>query len=135
MPVQAGCPSARPLCHLPRHGRPDVQAVGNAGYSASALRDLYVPGERDRFEALTGDWVLHMETATVIDEGDHQTVCLPKSFHLSSRTVVVRQAGEAIVLEPLKSKTWPDGFFNSIHITDPTFSRPDQGALPPVKPL
>ena len=76
-----------------------------------------------------------METATVIHEGECQTVRLPKGFHLSSPTVGVRHEGEAIVLEPLKPKTWPEGFFDSIHITDPAFSRPDQGQLPPVRPL
>ena len=75
-----------------------------------------------------------METATVIHEGECQTVRLPKGFHLSTTTVGVRHEGEAIVLEPLKPKAWPKGFFDSIHITDPAFVRPDQGQLPPVKP-
>jgi len=76
-----------------------------------------------------------METATVIHEGEFQTVRLPKGFHLSATTVSVRHEGEAIVLEPLKANAWPEGFFDSIHINDPAFSRPDQGQLPPVKPL
>ena len=76
-----------------------------------------------------------METATVIHEGECQTVRLPKGFHISTPTVGIRHEGETIVLEPMKSKTWPDGFFDSIHITDPAFFRPDQGQLPPVKPL
>jgi hypothetical protein len=49
--------------------------------------------------------------------------------------VGVRHDGETIVLEPLRPKAWPADFFASIHITDPAFSRPDQGKLPPVKPL
>ncbi len=76
-----------------------------------------------------------METATVIHEGECQTVRLPKGFHLSTETVGVRHEGEAIVLEPLKPKDWPEGFFDSIHIADPAFARPDQGHLPPVKSL
>ena len=75
-----------------------------------------------------------METATVIVEGDRQTVRLPKSIHLP-KEVFVRQEGESVVLEPAKPKTWPKGFFESIHITDPAFTRPDQGQLPPVKDL
>jgi virulence-associated protein VagC len=75
-----------------------------------------------------------METATVIDQGECQTVRLPKGFHLPT-TVGVRHDGEAIVLEPLKPKAWPEGFFDPIHITDPAFSRPDQGQPPPVQPL
>jgi virulence-associated protein VagC len=76
-----------------------------------------------------------METATVIREGEFQTVRLPKGFHLSTPTVGVRHEGEAIVLEPLRPAAWPEGFFDSIHITDPAFVRPDQGQLPLVKSL
>ncbi|HEX3625989.1 MAG TPA: hypothetical protein VGN23_10645 [Verrucomicrobiae bacterium] len=75
-----------------------------------------------------------METATVIVEGDRQTVRLPKSIHLPEE-VFVRQEGESVVLEPAKPKTWPKGFFESIHITNPAFARPDQGQLPLVKDL
>jgi virulence-associated protein VagC len=74
-----------------------------------------------------------METATVTVEGDRQTVRLPRSVHLPS-TVFVRQDGESVVLEPAKPKTWPEGFFDSIHVTDPAFERPEQGQLPPAEP-
>jgi antitoxin VapB len=74
-----------------------------------------------------------METATVILEGERQTVRLPKGVRLPTPTVSVRHEGEAIVLEPLKSDSWPEKFFDSIHITDPAFVRPEQGQLPPVK--
>ncbi len=76
-----------------------------------------------------------METATVIHQGECQTVRLPKGYHFSTPTVGVRHEGEAIVLEPLKPKEWPEGFFDSIHITDPAFARPEQGQPPPVKAL
>jgi virulence-associated protein VagC len=75
-----------------------------------------------------------METATVIDEGGRQTVRLPKSVHLPAE-VFVRQEGETVVLEPARAKNWPEGFFESIHITDPAFDRPEQGKLPPVKDI
>jgi len=67
-----------------------------------------------------------METATVICEGDCQTVRLPRSVHLP-RNVFVRQDGESVVLEPAKPKTWPEGFFDSIHVTDPAFERSGRG--------
>ena len=75
----------------------------------------------------------YMETATVIFEGVCQTVRLPKGVHLPTETVFVRQEGETVVLEPARPKTWPEGFFDSIHITDPAFVRPEQGQLPPIK--
>ena len=70
-----------------------------------------------------------METATVTLEGDHQTVRLPKSVHLPA-TVFVRQEGETVVLEPAKPKTWPEGFFDSVHVTDPAFERPERVRSP-----
>jgi virulence-associated protein VagC len=76
-----------------------------------------------------------METATVIYEGDCQTVRLPKGFHLSTPTVGVRHDGDAIVLEPLKPKAWPEGFFDTIYIEDSALVRPDQGPLPVIKSL
>jgi antitoxin VapB len=76
-----------------------------------------------------------METATVSHDGEYQTVRLPKGFHLPTPTVGVRHEGESIVLEPLKPKAWPEGFFDSIHISDPAFVRPEQGQLPQVKSL
>jgi antitoxin VapB len=71
-----------------------------------------------------------METATVSHDGECQTVRLPKGFHLSTPKVGVRHDGESIVLEPLKPKASPEGFFDSIHIADPAFVRPEQGQLP-----
>jgi virulence-associated protein VagC len=76
-----------------------------------------------------------METATVRVEGDHQTVHLPISYHISSETVMIRRAGNAIILEPLKPNQWPPGFFEKIHIADPAFKRPEQGSLPEIKKL
>jgi len=76
-----------------------------------------------------------MQIANVIDEGEFQTVRLPRGFHLSTPTVNVRHDGEAIILEPLKPNTWPEDFFDSIHIQDPAFVRPEQGQLPPVQGL
>ena len=49
--------------------------------------------------------------------------------------VSVRQEGDAVVLEPAKPKFWPEGFFDSVYVTDPAFERPEQGQLPPVKNL
>ncbi|HAV64878.1 MAG TPA: hypothetical protein DCY13_21225 [Verrucomicrobiales bacterium] len=76
-----------------------------------------------------------MDTATVTKEGDLQTVRLPKGIHLSSTTVYVRQAGDSVVLEPVRSATWPPGFFDAIRIDDSAFERPDQGHLPPVRQI
>ena len=78
--------------------------------------------------------VVTMETVTVILEGDCQTIRLPRSVHLPAN-VFVRQDGESVVLEPAKPKAWASDFFESIHVTDPAFERPEQGQLPQVKQL
>ena len=76
-----------------------------------------------------------MATATVTNDGETQTVRLPKGYHLPTPTVQVRHEGSAIVLEPLRPGTWPDGFFEDVHITDPNFDRPEQGTLPAIKSM
>ena len=76
-----------------------------------------------------------MSTAEIVDIGDVQAVKLPKEFHFDTDTVLIRREGEAVILEPVKPPTWPDGFFEAIRIDDPKFVRPDQGRAPPVRPL
>jgi virulence-associated protein VagC len=70
-----------------------------------------------------------MEIATVIDDGESQTVRLPKGIHLPTPTVAVRVEGKSVVLEPFGTQNWAEGFFDSIHITDPAFTRPELGTL------
>jgi hypothetical protein len=47
--------------------------------------------------------------------------------------VSLQDEGDANVSDPVKSNVWPEKFFDSIHITDPAFVRPEQGQSPPVK--
>jgi len=76
-----------------------------------------------------------MSTAQIVDIGGVQAVKLPKEFHFDADTVLIRRDGEAVILEPTKSSTWPEGFFEAIHIDDPKLVRPDQGRTPPILPL
>ena len=73
-----------------------------------------------------------MTTADIISEGDCQLVRLPKEFHLDGNQVSVHRQGSSLILEPVLPDEWPPGFFDAIHIDDPTFVRPDQGQLPPA---
>ena len=108
-------------------GRPELEIQGNDGLNClNENSGLVLSGIPTKFTSV--------ETATVILEGDCQTVRLPKSVHLPTN-IFVRQEGESVVLEPAKPKTWPEGFFDPIHVTDPAFERPEQGQLPPVKNL
>jgi virulence-associated protein VagC len=71
-----------------------------------------------------------MSTAEIVDIGNVQAVKLPSEFRFEAETVSIRREGEAVILEPLKSAAWPEGFFAAIRIDDPRFVRPDQGQAP-----
>lgn len=74
-------------------------------------------------------------TAKLIESDDGQTVQLPQGFRLPGTEVLVRRQGTGLVLEPIRSSVWPDGFFESIRIDDPSFERPPQGEMPPIHSL
>lgn len=76
-----------------------------------------------------------MNIAAVTREGDHLSVHLPKEIHLAPGSVSVRQEGELVILQPLRPSAWPEGFFDDIQISDPSFERPNQGELPPLEVL
>ena len=71
-------------------------------------------------------------TSTLFMNGRSQAVRLPKEFRLPGKRVAVRRLGDGILLEPIKDESWPEDYFKSIRVTDPSFVRPDQGGLPPV---
>ena len=76
-----------------------------------------------------------MKTAKLFTTGGSQAVRLPKECRFEGDEVFIRREGAAVVLEPTAKRRWPRNFFARIRVTDPTFSRPAQGALPPIKPL
>ena len=67
----------------------------------------------------------------IVTDGS-QSVRLPIEFRFEGESVSIRRQGEAVLLEPLKPKTWPEGFFEAIRIDDAAFVRPVQGAPPPA---
>ena len=73
-----------------------------------------------------------MKTTEVISIDGRQAVKLPDEFRFSDATVSIRKEGEAVILEPVKSGTWPAGFFEAIRIDDPALARPPQGETPPA---
>jgi antitoxin VapB len=72
-----------------------------------------------------------MKTAEVIETDSGQAVRLPEEFRFQTDRVSIRREGDAVVLEPPKPATWPEGFFSAIAIGDPAFVRPPQGPMPP----
>lgn len=74
-------------------------------------------------------------TTTLFMNGRSQAVRLPKEFRLSGQRVSVRRLGDGVLLEPMKESAWPEGYFDEILVTDESFVRPEQGALPSVRLL
>ena len=72
-----------------------------------------------------------MKTAELFYTGQSQAVKLPDEFRLEGSAVSIRREGQAVILEPIQPRTWPEGFFEAIRIDDPAFVRPDQGRVPP----
>jgi virulence-associated protein VagC len=76
-----------------------------------------------------------MPIAEIVQADGAQLVKLPQEFHLQGNTVSIRRQGEALILEPTKPSDWPVGFFERVHIEDPSFTRQPQGAVPPSPKL
>jgi virulence-associated protein VagC len=73
-----------------------------------------------------------MIVAQIVETSQGQTVRLPDEFRFGTRVVSIRRVGDAIVRDPVKPATWPEGFFESIRIDDPAFTRLEQGPTPPA---
>jgi antitoxin VapB len=71
-------------------------------------------------------------TTTLFVNGRSQAVRIPKELRFEGREVSIRRLGDGVLLVPLKASTWPEGFFESIQISDANFIRPDQGSLPSI---
>ena len=67
--------------------------------------------------------------------GRSQAVRLPKEFRFEGEEVAIRREGDAVILEPVRKAEWPDGFFESILVTDDSFERPEQPPTPDIEPL
>jgi virulence-associated protein VagC len=73
-----------------------------------------------------------MKTTEVVSIEGRQAVKLPDEFRFADQVVAIRKEGDAVILEPIRSTSWPPGFFESIRIDDPAFARPTQGETPPA---
>ena len=71
-------------------------------------------------------------TTTLFTNGRSQAVRIPKELRFEGKEVSIRRLGDGVLLVPVKASTLPEGFFDSIRIEDPDFTRPDQGKLPPI---
>lgn len=54
-----------------------------------------------------------MATAKLFRNGRSQAVRLPKEFRFEGDEVAIRREGRRVVLEPLKRRSWPKGYWQS----------------------
>ena len=46
--------------------------------------------------------------------GRSQAVRLPKAFRFEGDVVTIRRDGEAVILEPVRRRAWPPGYFDRL---------------------
>lgn len=54
-----------------------------------------------------------MATAKLFRNGRSQAVRLPKEFRFEGEEVSIRREGDSVILEPLKLRKWPRGYWRS----------------------
>ncbi len=52
-----------------------------------------------------------MATAKLFRNGRSQAVRLPKEFRFEGDEVSIRREGDSVILEPLKRRRWPRGYW------------------------
>ncbi len=52
-----------------------------------------------------------MSTAKLFRNGRSQAVRLPKEFRFEGEEVLIRREGESVILEPVRRRTWPKGYW------------------------
>lgn len=53
-------------------------------------------------------------TARVFMTGRSQAVRLPKEYRFRDREVSIRKDGDAVILEPIRKRQWPRGYWEKI---------------------
>lgn len=53
-------------------------------------------------------------TAKLFRNGRSQAVRLPKEFRFPGSEVTLRREGEAVIMEPVRAKTWPRGYWSRL---------------------
>jgi antitoxin VapB len=63
-------------------------------------------------------------TAKIFQNGRSQAVRLPKAFRFKAKEVKIRKEGDKVILEPLETEQWPEGFWENFGL-DPEFEIPE----------
>ena len=70
--------------------------------------------------------------AKLFMNGRSQAVRLPKEFRFEGNEVLIRREGDLVILEAIKKRGWPSGFFAKIRVNYDSFARPVQPLVPPI---
>ncbi len=81
------------------------------------------------------EWYIPRMTTRLFMNGRSQAVRLPKDLRLPGKEVSIRRLGDGVLIEPITETTWPSDYFESIHVGDTCFVRPDQGETPEIRTL
>ena len=63
--------------------------------------------------------------AKVFWSGPSQAIRLPKAFRFATGEVTIRKVGNAVILEPVEKRSWPEGYAASFADLPDDFERPD----------
>jgi antitoxin VapB len=66
-----------------------------------------------------------MATAKIFQNGRSQAVRLPKEFRFRGDEVNIRRSGQKVILEPMKQRAWPQGYWKSWGKVPKDFRAPD----------
>lgn len=72
------------------------------------------------------------ETAALFTTGGSQAVRLPKKYRFEGDRVEIRREGNAVILEPMKKRDWPAGYWNQLRELGPIGD--DFGSAEPLAP-
>lgn len=73
-----------------------------------------------------------MARAKLFRNGRSQAVRLPKEFRFDGDEVEVRRQGSRVILEPVKRRSWPKGYWTSWKKVPEDFEAPDPNPSRPA---
>lgn len=77
---------------------------------------------------LSEEYIMPIQTAKIINNGNNQLLALPKEFFFDTTEVYINKQGDHLIISPINT-TW-DEFFNSTSAFDEDFLIDREDGLP-----
>jgi antitoxin VapB len=77
---------------------------------------------------LSEEYIMPIQTAKIINNGNNQLLALPKEFFFDTTEVYINKQGDHLIISPINT-TW-DAFFNSTSAFDEDFLIDREDGLP-----